>query len=263
LVAGSAWNMRAADTGEVVSAGRDFKQILVDSAGPRSAWAKAVGDIDGDGRLDLLVGGREGDLPAPTQNERPSSPDLDAGRLVWYRNPDWKVHLVSTDFTVRTDLEVGDIDGDGRNDLVIIADTGVFWLRNPDWKPVRIDDLIFHDVELADLDGDGDLDVIARDQGLFNHFSGDVVHVYLQETPERWLHRQLTVPRGEGLVVADMDADGRPDIVVNSVWLRNPGAADGVWQPVNYAGNDWAWPDLSIATGDFNGDGRRDIVVSP
>src|SRR5690606_7285226 len=59
-----------------------------------------------------------------------------------------------------------------------------------------------------------------------------------------------------------LDDDGRPDIVVNAWWYRNPGARDGDWSGFRYA-RAWDWPHVVVDVADFDGDGRRDIVASP
>ena len=82
--------------------------------------------------------------------------------MVWYENPTWQKHLVSNQDRYRTDNEVDDIDGDGRNDIVSLSDTGIAWFKNPDWSRTLIDQRKLHDVEVADLDGDGDIDIVAR-----------------------------------------------------------------------------------------------------
>jgi hypothetical protein len=71
--------------------------------------------------------------------------------------------------------DVGDIDGDGRNDVVSVmeGDTTVQVFRAPTWKRSTL--ITFtgehrypraDDFKLADVDGDGDLDVITRRRGL-------------------------------------------------------------------------------------------------
>jgi hypothetical protein len=67
--------------------------------------------------------------------------------------------------------DVGDLDGDSRNDVVAIqeADTSLQVFRAPEWQRstlVRFSGMHRYpradDLKLADLDGDGDLDVITR-----------------------------------------------------------------------------------------------------
>jgi hypothetical protein len=80
-----------------------FLHSLVDAAGPRSIWGKCAADLNGDGRPDLLAGGARG------------------GGLVWYENPGWTKHLIDTASNISTDIEVVDIDGSGKPDVVAIT----------------------------------------------------------------------------------------------------------------------------------------------
>src|SRR3989339_541348 len=79
--------------------------------------------------------------------------------------------------TVFGHREVGDIDRDGLNDIVVGQNgevngkNRVYWYRSPDRERYLIADIDSHpgfnayracDMELADLDADGDLDVIGR-----------------------------------------------------------------------------------------------------
>ena len=62
--------------------------------GPRAPHCKGMGDIDGDGQIDLLAA---------------SSTDNTEG-LFWYRYPDWlKFNIAPGSFT--TNMQIGDVDG--------------------------------------------------------------------------------------------------------------------------------------------------------
>jgi hypothetical protein len=220
-----------------------FQYAAIDRSGPRDPWGKSIGDLNGDGKPDLIVGGQSG------------------GGLVWYENPGWHKHTIAAQGAFSTDHEVADIDGDGRNDLVSLTTSSAAWFRNPDWTMSVIDTRPLHDVEVADLDADGRIDVVARNQSAFGA-GGDAVFLYLQTSDGQWDRSVIDVPAGEGLKVADIDADGRPDIVLNAIWLRNPGSRNGAWQKLRYT-SDWTWPHSVVDVADINRDGRADVVLSP
>jgi hypothetical protein len=71
----------------------------------------------------------------------------------------------------------------------------------------------------------------------------------------------MRIAGGEGLKVADLNRDGRPDIIINSAWYENTGRIDS-WTEHRYSSS-WTWPNTCIDVGDLNGDGRLDIVLSP
>lgn len=221
-----------------------FEHRLIDAAGPLSVWGKCAADLNGDGRVDLLAGGWRG------------------GGLVWYENPGWTKRSIAAAAAISTDIEVADIDRDGKPDVVAVTDQGVVWYRNPDWKAYPVAGDTVHDLEAADFDGDGDIDIVARNQNLSKKSSGAVLFVYRQENPERWTRHPFAIPDGEGLKAADLDRDGDSDVVINGVWLENRRDLRADW-PVHGFGPDWKHDKVFVATGDLNRDGRADVVLSP
>lgn len=231
-----------------------FEHIVIDANGPEDIWLKSVGDLNGDGRPDLIAGGQS------------------SGGLVWYENPTWQKHVIAPKGVFCTDGEAVDIDGDGDKDLVALTcteppggpETGeLLWYENPEWTPHHIDDVALHDIEVVDLDGDGRPDIVGRNQGAFGNPKGNALYFYRQESPLKWNRRTVAIPDGEGLAVADINNDGRPDVIIGQYWLENPGdILNGTWKLHQYS-KTWTYPHVFVATGDLNGDGRLDIALSP
>jgi len=149
-----------------------------------------------------------------------------------------------------SNLEAVDLEGDGDLDFLLShGDTlddglafkpyhGVEWLENTgdgDLRARPIGPLYgAHRAEAADLDGDGDLDVVASaflpqvelpvPQGALRVDS----LVWFERRGDEWIPWSIEAdhPRHTGMTVADVDADGRPDVVaaINSAWDAEPGA---------------------------------------
>ena len=225
-----------------------FNHVVIDSDGPKDPWAKIVGDIDGDAFPDIVIGGRQ----------KP---------LVWYAYPSWSKTVIAEGGYKTVDGELGDVDGDGDLDVVM---GGLIWYENPRpggdpakqlWNAHKIADHPTHDIELGDLDGDGDLDVVTRDQSEFGHKAGNRIHLWRQESGDKWTQKVINCPHGESITLGDIDKDGDPDIVIGGLWFENTrDIVNGSWSAHRFG--EWH-PNATVQVADINGDGRPDVVLSP
>jgi hypothetical protein len=125
----------------------------------------------------------------------------------------------------------------------------------------------------ADVDGDGRLDVFLGGRSIPGRYPEAAASVLLRNVGGRFVDISEGTPslRQLGLVksavFADVDLDGRPDLVVALEWncvryLHNEGAGRfSDWtEKVGFASGGHGWWN-GIATADFNGDGRPDFAI--
>lgn len=209
-------------------------------------------DEDGDGSLDVLVSG--------------------GGNLTVLRGNGggaFEVDAVLTAGENPVDLAAGDLDRDGRMDLVVanhetsyltVIFGGPEGLTSEGTERLSIDVSPHpHAVALEDVDGDGFLDILVddRDRERFRVYRGHGDGSFEPGEP---------IPVGgdpyRGMTLADINRDGHPDLLTpnpRTVAIQL-GDGTGGFSPAPEL-ESAAVPPFSTSVGDFNGDGLVDVAA--
>jgi hypothetical protein len=184
---------------------------------------KALVDVDGDGYLDIVVGGKR----------------VEDEPLTWYHYPDWRKYVIAVaadEFT--TEMDVGDMDGDGDMDLVVCdGQSGVNcrYYVNPRpggdprqqaaWtsRDIGSGGGWVHDVRVGDHNRDGRLDVLTN-RGLFTRngdgdldlLSAEMFHevaVFLNTGGGTFVKQLLSTAGSHNAVLGDVDKDDDLDVM--------------------------------------------------
>jgi FG-GAP-like repeat len=215
----------------------------------------AVADVNKDGKIDILAG------------------------AYWFEAPNWNMHEI--DKPLHVDPATGysnsflnfaiDVNQDGWVDMIRIGLPGeeAVWYENPGNKSGH---WIMHPVlshcgnespAFVDINGDGRPDLVCNDPE-----ARQMIWMELPSLPGDTLWKRHIISTGDlgtnrythGLGYADMNGDGRSDIIITRGWWERP--ADPTMP-------DWTFHPASLGEDcsqmyvlDVNGDGNPDLVTS-
>ncbi|MEZ6089628.1 MAG: FG-GAP-like repeat-containing protein [Pirellulaceae bacterium] len=217
-----------------------FRKISDQSAGGRFTHGLGVGDVNGDGRMDLLEKSGWWEQPADLTSD-----------------PTWRKHPF--DFAPgrgSAQMFAYDVDGDGDQDVITSLDAhgyGLAWYEQQKATEPKEEGITFvphpilgskpsdnefgvvfsqlHAVDLADVDGDGLKDIVTGKRWWAHGPKGDaapndpaVVYWFKLERPSdpqgsvRWIPHLIDDASGVGtdVCVKDINGDGAVDVIVGN-----------------------------------------------
>ncbi len=225
-------------------------------------------DVNEDGNLDLVVGSKRNRAMVGWLENSGSPREVNR----------WKLHEMTSAGWIMS-LRAHDVDGDGDEDIVLTDRyekmRGVYWLENPGegtWREAWKRHLIGGEgrhvmfLTLGYVNGDGDVDVVS------STLEGDIL-VFLREAGG-WKPITLPLPfglkAGKGIAVADVNLDGRADLVTTSEAQREADDMISVAWKEQTGNGQWIDHAISGKRGrkfdriemiDLDGDGDLDLMT--
>lgn len=143
----------------------------------------------------------------------------------------WKAETID-EIQIGYGLQMADVDGDGRTDIVLADKNTIQWYRNPDWtKHVIAENLTERDnvcVTARDIDGDGKAEIAVGGQWNFGESLKDGAVFYLvppEDRTQRWEPVKLYNDPSTHRMHWIRAADGGFRLAVKP--LRGKGSVDG------------------------------------
>ncbi len=251
-------------TGNIIASSFAAKVDLISGSTPYSV---ATGDVDGDGKPDIVIA-NSGSATISVLRNTSTSGSISAAA---------KIDFTTGSFP--TSAAVGDLDGDGKPDLVVAngGSSTVSVFRNTSASG-SIDASSFaakvdftsgttpYFIAVGDIDGDSKPDLVTANQNSNNisilrntSTPGSISFAVKVDLPV------ANVPRS--VVIGDIDGDGKPDLVAannnsNTVSvLRNTSTSGSISAAAKVDFITGTTP-RSVTLGDVDGDGKPDLVIA-
>jgi hypothetical protein len=220
---------------------------FVNPFGPFGAPRIAFGDVNGDGTADLIIANGPNNPPLVTVINGLALLQIANVSLSDPANILAQFYAYDPAFAGGLFVAAGDFDGDGRAEIVTGPDVG-------GGPHVRVLEIVLP----------GDPGFIPGVTTIFNNvrdFSSNVVSL-----PANFLAYDPNFIGGVRVAVGDVDGDGRPDIVTGAGLGGGPhvkvfSGADGSLIRSFFAYNPAFLGGVYVSAGDYNGDGRADILT--
>ena len=238
-------------------------------------YGVAIGDIDGDGKADMVAA------------------NVTDNTISVYRNTSTSGSITTSSFAAKVDFAVGvspytvaigDLDGDGKLDIAVANNTGnsISVLRNTASSGSITTSSLAAKVDFAtgvnpmhlaigDLDKDGKPELVSA-----NYYSGTVSVLHNTSSTGSITSASFatkvdfaTASHPYSIAIGDLDGDGKPEMAVsnqgaNSVSIFRNTSTQGAITSASFATKfdySTASNPYSVAIGDIDGDGKPDLVT--
>ncbi len=199
-------------------------------------FAIAIGDVDDDDKNEVVAGGRK----------------LYTGVHIFEDNGTEKFVYNTRSYYVK-DIEIGDVDNDGVDDIVACnnGDEGWIYAFNgtdggnlTDWWPLGLRDSI-EDIALGNLDSNPGLDVAAISQGV-----PGTLYVFNSTGDPMWSNNTVS---GRSVEIGDVDGDREEEVVIGDRGSCHVYVYDGATGALEYSFDTIHQPS-EVELGDLDGD---------